>query len=98
MPLQRGRSWTPSPRSLARLLDEPLILRAQPAVAARPGVGACREAFGLRVLALQQPHARQLLPQARIARLDAQGALERGCGIGKPAGSRVGARAFHEAG
>src|SRR2546428_2028899 len=63
---------------LARFGNQPPVLRAQRAVAARPGVGARRDALGLSVLSLLQPHARKLLPQARIARLDAQRPLERG--------------------
>src|SRR5207249_11281642 len=78
------------------LLDDARVLRAQRAVAAGPGVGALREALGLREVALLQAHARELLPEARIARLDAQRALERRRGLRETPAGGIAARAVHE--
>src|SRR5712691_8118690 len=82
---------------LACMRDKAPVLGAQAAVAAGPGVGARSGALGLRVVALLQAHARELLPQARIARLDAQRALERCRGVGEPARGGIGAGAVAEA-
>src|SRR5207248_733077 len=80
----------------ARLLDDARVLRAQRAVASRPGVRALGEAFCLREVALLQAYAGELLPEARIARLDAQRALERRCGLRETPGGGIAARAVHE--
>src|SRR6266852_9993263 len=61
---------------LARMRDQAPVLGPQGVVAPRPGVRSRRGALGLRIVALLQAQARELLPQARIARLDAKRALE----------------------
>src|SRR5712691_10518393 len=83
---------------LARLRDKAPVLGAEHRVAASPGVGARRGALGLRIVALLEAHAGKLVPQARIARLDAKRALERRRGVGEPARSGIGARAVQQAG
>src|SRR5260370_919638 len=81
----------------ARVRDKAPIVRPQGIVAPSPGVGARGCALGLRVVALLQPHARELLPQARIARLDAKRTLERGCCVREAPGGGIGARPEQEA-
>src|SRR5437773_5346357 len=81
---------------LARVRDQAPVLGAQGVVRARPGVGARGGALGLSVVALLQAHARELLPQARIARLDPERALERSRGVREAPGRGVGARAVQE--
>src|SRR6185295_8257883 len=82
--------------AFARLRDDAPVLGAQRVVVRGPGAGARGEAFGLREIALAQPHARELVPEARVARLEAQRALERRRRVGEAACSRVRARAFHQ--
>ena len=57
-------------RDCGDLFEAP-VLRAQSVVGAGPRVGARRHALGLHILALLEAHPRELLPQARVARLDA---------------------------
>src|SRR5437879_8217750 len=83
---------------LARVRDQAPVFGSQGIVAPRPGVGARGGALGLRVVALLQAHARELLPQARIARLDAQRALERSRSVREAPGRGIGARAVQEPG
>src|SRR6266853_1064332 len=83
---------------IARMRDKAPIFGSQSVVTPRPGVGARRGALDLRVVALLQPHARELLPQARIARLDAKRPLEGRRSVGQAPGRGIGARPVNQAG
>src|SRR5262245_847305 len=82
---------------LARLGDELPVPEAQGVVPARPGIGALRAALRLRVFLLLKAHARELLPQSRVARLDPEGPLERRRGVVDPPRSGIDAGAVHQA-